>query len=244
MLGIGKLSPEQLANSRSMLKLFSQISSCYDRINRVISLGQDRRWRRQAVGLLYDIPEGPVLDLATGTGELALELSSLEREVIGCDLTLEMLGWAKAKVERYGNRRIALVRANAFLLPFPDRTFAGVTIGFALRDLLPLPDLFREVFRVLRKRGKVVCLELTRPRSGFLWSIYKPYLFGFIPFIGMCLGGKGRAYSYLPRSLLHLPLPSELDRIMQRVGFSGIGHRVLAFNTITIHWGYRSEAKA
>jgi len=237
MPGKSTLSPEQLEYSRFMAGLFSRISPRYDRLNRIISLGQDRRWRRLAAGLLRSDIEGPVLDLATGTGELALEVWGSGRQVVGCDLTREMLEKARDKFRRRGAVEIPLVQAHAFSLPFPDAAFSGVTLGFALRDLPPLEQLFREVLRVLRPGGKMVCVELARPSSKFLSPLHRAYLFGLVPLIGSWLGKDGRAYSYLARSLLPFPSPDELSRLIRRAGFKEAGHRTFSFGIIAIHWG-------
>lgn len=223
--------------ARYIRQLFSQISPYYDRVNRVISLGQDRPWRRLAASLA-EPKEGKVfLDLATGTGEMALELARKGSQVIALDLCPSMVARGMAKRQRLGQGRVQFLLGHCLALPFPESTFHGSTIGFALRDLPALPRVLQELYRVLRPGGKLVCLELTHPTSPLVSPLAQFYLFRLVPWMGRGLGGDREAYRYFPHSLVAFPRAAELAGMMKESGFTGVGYRQLGLGVAAVHWG-------
>lgn len=225
------------AQAGLMRVIFSRLAPYYDLVNRVISLGRDRAWRSQALALAQG--DGLVLDLATGTGDMATVLAQKQR-VIGIDLCPEMLALGRAKAARMGlSPGIDFILADALALPFADNSFDCITVGFALRNVARLSDCFAEIRRVLKPGGRAVCLELTRPRSRLISALHRPYLCKAIPLIGHRLSGQGAAYDYLASSVLGFPTPEELGQIMGRAGLRQVSYRRLDLGVVAVHTGLK-----
>ncbi len=185
--------------------MFAAIVPRYDTINSLMTLGLDRRWRRQAA--LMAKPRGAVsLDIATGTGELAFEMVRLgARTVIGADFCVEMLKAATDKAARTGmGGRVTLIAADAMRLPFADGTFDCIVNGFMLRNVGNLRETFVELCRVLRTGGRLICLDLTPPR-GPMRHFFGLYIAAFVPLLGVLVAGNYGAYRYLFDSLSKHP---------------------------------------
>ncbi|MEE8174525.1 MAG: ubiquinone/menaquinone biosynthesis methyltransferase [Dehalococcoidia bacterium] len=221
--------------AEGMRRLFARIAHCYDLGNRIISLGQDRAWRKLA---LAPAPrDGLVLDIATGTGEMALDLARGGSKVVGVDLSQEMLSRCRAKLSRKRLQpMIDLLQADALALPFADETFDCATVGFAMRNVDSIPACFAELRRVLKAGGRVICLELTTPRGRLVARLHRLYLQRALPFVGRLLGRK-EEYIYLANSLVHFPMAGELKRIMEQAGLSQVTYRLLNLGTVAIHTG-------
>lgn len=197
--------------------MFDRIASRYERVNRVISLGQDERWRRRAVRAL-DLPRGArVLDLACGTGDLCRHLQHAGYHPLGLDRSAGMLRAARVDVP--------LVRGDAEWLPVPDASIDGIVCGFALRNFVDLDTAFVECARALRRDGRFVALDAAVP-PGRLSRLGNTIWFrGAVPLVGRVLARDPEAYQYLPRSTAYLPAP---DALLARLGAAGFGdlHRV------------------
>jgi len=218
--------------------MFARIPRRYDLINRLMSAGQDLRWRRLAVSLAAPTPEGPALDVATGTADFAIELARRSRRVIGVDFVPEMMRVGQRKVrDRRPTGRIGFVAGDALCLPFPSDTFDCLTTGFAMRNVTDIRRAFAEMWRVVRPGGRMACLELTRPLSKPIWALYRVYFYRLIPFLGGLISGDPETYHYLPNSLTHFPIAEELKRLMEEAGWREVGFRRLNFGTIAIHYG-------
>ena len=217
----GTLAPDDVRT------MFDRIAPVYDAMNRAMTLGLDRRWRRLTAQAAVR-PGDKVLDACCGTGDLALAGRAAGGDVVGVDFSEAMLARARRKAPE-----IEWVRGDAAALPFPDETFDAVTVGFGIRNLADLEGGLRELARVLKPGGKVGCLEITRPR-GILRPFFRLWFDGLVPVVGKVLPG-GAAYSYLPASVRRFPGPEDLAAAMRRAGFGEVGWRVLGGGIVALH---------
>ncbi|HUX85947.1 MAG TPA: ubiquinone/menaquinone biosynthesis methyltransferase [Chloroflexota bacterium] len=219
--------------------MFSRIVPRYDLMNRIMTMGMDRAWRRAAVRAAA--PRGGVaLDVGTGTGDLAFELArGGARQVIGADFCEEMLVAARLKAQRQvPGQPLDFVLGDALCLPFPDATFDCVVNGFVLRNVASLPNAFAEMFRVLRPGGRLVCLEITHPPAA-LAPVFGLYFNQIVPRLGAALTGESAAYQYLPQSLGPLPEAPRLAALIGQAGFGEVRYRRLGLGTVALHVGRR-----
>ncbi len=222
-LQTGTLPPEGV---RSM---FDRIAPFYDAMNRLMTVGLDRRWRRDAAAAVVQ-PGNQVLDLCCGTGDLALAASAAGGRVTGLDFSEPMLQRARAK-----SSEVEWVSGDALALPFADGSFDVATVGFGVRNLADLERGLAELRRVLRPGGRLAILEITRPR-GLLAPFYRFWFDGVIPVAGKVLPG-GSAYSYLPASVRRFPDPRGLAKLMDEAGFGEIRWRFFAGGIVALHTG-------
>lgn len=219
-------------------RVFSAIAGRYDFLNALLSFNRDKRWRKFAVSRA-ELGHGEiVLDIATGTGDLALELARRVGEggeVIGIDFCAEMLIKAREKIQKTYCHNLRLVCAKAEALPFPDDTFDCVSIGFALRNVSVIEQALGEMARVLRVGGNLVCLEFSRPQHKVFRRIYRLYIFLVLPFLGRVISRNREAYAYLPRSIMEFPSSFEIKRIMRKVGLRDIMVYPLTFGVATTY---------
>jgi demethylmenaquinone methyltransferase/2-methoxy-6-polyprenyl-1,4-benzoquinol methylase len=211
--------------------MFDRIAPRYDRLNRVISLGQDRRWRRHTVAALHLPPGATVLDIACGTGDLCEVLRATGHRAIGVDLSAGMLAAA--------HTRAPLVRADALTLPVPDAAVDGVVSGFALRNLVDLRQFLRECARVLRPGGRMAHLETDEPASALLRAGHRVWFRQIVPFLGTRLSSDADAYRYLPRSSAYLPPTSELVALAGTAGFSAVERNTFMAGAVQLITGTR-----
>jgi demethylmenaquinone methyltransferase / 2-methoxy-6-polyprenyl-1,4-benzoquinol methylase len=212
--------------------MFDRIAPVYDAMNRAMTLGLDRRWRRLTAQTVVR-PGERVLDACCGTGDLALADARAGGRVTGVDFSEEMLARAERKAPEFD-----WVQADAAALPFPDASFDSATIGFGIRNLADLEAGFRELARVLVPGGRLGCLEITRPH-GVLRPFFRVWFDGLVPVAGKVLPG-GAAYSYLPASVRRFPGPEDLAAAMERAGFAGVGWRLLGGGIVALHVGSRA----
>lgn len=219
--------------------MFAQIAPTYDRLNSILSLNVHRLWRPVAVRAAAPPPGGVVLDLATGTADLALLLAAAVGPgglVVGTDFCEPMLRLGQAKVRRRGGPvRLAVGAADE--LPFAAETFDAVTMAFALRNVPDAGHCLREMARVTRPGGWVVNLELTRPRPRLLREFYRIYQDSLMPSIGGWLSGRREAYSYLPRSIQQFPPPEAVAELFRGAGLEEVSWQSLTFGLATVHRG-------
>jgi demethylmenaquinone methyltransferase/2-methoxy-6-polyprenyl-1,4-benzoquinol methylase len=212
--------------------MFDRIAPVYDRMNRAMTMGLDRRWRKLTAQAVVR-PGDRVLDACCGTGDLALADVRAGGRVTGVDFSEEMLARAERKAPE-----LDWVRADAVALPFPDASFEAVTVGFGVRNLVDLEAGLVELARVLVPGGKLGCLEITRPR-GVLRPFFHLWFDGLVPLAGKALPGGG-AYSYLPASVRRFPGPEDLAGAMRRAGFAHVGWRLLGGGIVALHVGTKS----
>lgn len=225
-------------NPRLIQTMFGRIVPRYDILNRLMSLGMDRRWRRLAAAEAR--PSGAwALDVGTGTGDLALELGRLgARVVVGVDFSAEMLAAAARKV---GGRhsRLLWALADALHLPFAEGSFDCVTNAFVLRNLADLPAGLREMARVLKPGGRLVCLDMTPPPRSAFGAFYRLYLSYLVPPMAGFISGDRAAYRYLPQSLRGFPNGPSLASMMAEVGLTDVRVRYLGAGTVALHTARR-----
>jgi demethylmenaquinone methyltransferase / 2-methoxy-6-polyprenyl-1,4-benzoquinol methylase len=214
--------------------MFDRISPVYDPMNRLMTAGLDRRWRRLTVRATVR-PGDRVLDACCGTGDLALEAQRAGGRVTGLDFSERMLERARRK-----STAVEWMRGDMLALPFSNGSFDVVTVGFGIRNVEDLEAGLRELARVLRRGGRLGCLEITRPR-GALRPFFAVWFDGLVPLAGKVLPG-GAAYSYLPASVRRFPGPQDLDEAMRRAGFEEIGWCLLGGGIVALHVATRSSA--
>lgn len=218
--------------------MFARIAPRYDLLNRLMTLGRDQTWRLRAAQLAVGSnPSARVLDLATGTGDLILALDQVApaAQVVGLDLVPEMLAVAKEKTR---GARGALLAGDALDLPFAAGTFDAITSAFMLRNVVDLPQAFREMARVTRHGACIAALEITQPRLPFWSALYRFYFYRFIPLLGGALSDQS-AYRYLPDSLKRFVSADELAEIMRGAGLREVRYELLNLGTVAIHVGVR-----
>lgn len=223
-------------------QLFSRIAQKYDGINRLMSLGQDRHWRRLAAAAVGLPPDGLVLDVGTGTGDMALALTERHPDaaVVGVDPTAAMMGVARRKA---GMERVRWAQADGLRLPFPDRRFDAAVSAFLLRNVVDVHQALAEQRRVVREGGCVVCLEMSWPRTPVFGALFRLYFADLMPRIAGVLSGQPAAYRYLPRSVQRFLTPQALSQAMEAVGLRKARCRRLALGTVTLHVGERPSHK-
>ncbi len=234
-------APEEKASY--VREMFASIAPTYDRLNRLMSLGLDGQWRRWAVLHASVGPGDRALDVATGTGDLAFELArrvAPSGSVVATDFSDGMLNLARIKAQRAGLEDIVRLEwADALDLPYSYSEFDAATVGFAGRNVTDLHRFFSEMHRVVKPGGRVVHLEISRPRLPVFRTLFQLYFYNLVPIIEGRLAGSRPAYTYLPNSLTLFPSVDELARIMRDAGLVNVRYYPLAFGTITIHVGVK-----
>jgi demethylmenaquinone methyltransferase/2-methoxy-6-polyprenyl-1,4-benzoquinol methylase len=225
---------------RGIREMFQNIAPQYDLLNRVLSFGIDRHWRKFAVRQLQIPENGRVLDIATGTGDVALTIAANTPEsveIVGEDFTQGMLlhGREKIAASAYSNR-IKLVNAPCESIPHPSHLFDGITIAFGIRNVVDRCAGLREMFRVLKPGGRAVILEFSTPKSRMFRSLYYFYFRRILPAIGG-LFSKRSAYQYLPDSVLEFPSRDEFSSMMTEAGFVDVKAHDLTFGIVTVYVG-------
>jgi demethylmenaquinone methyltransferase/2-methoxy-6-polyprenyl-1,4-benzoquinol methylase len=204
--------------------LFDSIAPRYDLLNRVLSLGIDQRWRRRALRFLNQARPRTLLDVATGTADVAIEaVRLLDTSVVGVDISPEMLAQGRMKVDRIGfSHRITLQQASAEELPFADASFDALTIAFGVRNFADLYRGLSEMVRVLKPGSLAVILEFSHPRGRVWGSLYRMYSRYILPPVGGLISRNRDAYEYLPRTVREFPDGSEFADILMTSGFSSV----------------------
>ncbi len=213
--------------------MFTQIARRYDLMNRLMTGGQDVRWRKRVIQLAQLKPDSALLDLGSGTGDLAREAREQfpQSKVIAADFTLEMM--------RVGQKRGALnfSSADALRLPFHDSAFDAVISGFLLRNVIDLQKALQEQYRVLKPSGRIVSLDTTRPKKNILSPFIWLHMHVVIPTLGGLLTGVKEAYRYLPETTEGFVTAEDLAARMKSAGFKQVNYQRFMFGTIAIHWG-------
>lgn len=231
-------SLEGAAREDYVRRLFDRIAGPYDRLNRVISLGRDGAWRRLAVAASGAVSGSRVLDLGTGTGDLALEFARAvgpEGTVVGVDLSPEMLAVAEAKRRRAGVSRLRLHRANAQATGLPDAWADAVSMGWVLRNVGDRAAVYAEVRRVLRPGGRFVCLDMSRPRGPLRRAGFHLFRHLALPLLARLAGGDLSAYRYLAGSTDRFPDAGSLAAELASAGFTAVSARPLMLGAIALH---------
>jgi demethylmenaquinone methyltransferase/2-methoxy-6-polyprenyl-1,4-benzoquinol methylase len=241
---------EVLKDAGRIRRMFAAISPRYDFLNHFLSANIDRTWRRRLTREL-ELPAGAnVLDVCTGTADLALELARTPGVeagglVVGSDFTPEMLAVARRKLAAGPGLPIRLCLADTLRLPFADASFDAVTVAFGLRNLCDLAAGLAEMRRVLRPGGSVAVLDFSTPRRAWFRAAYGVYFHRILPRLGAWISGSrrgGEAYSYLPASVSGFPSPEALAELFAAAGFTAVRWRPLSLGIATLHLARRPAA--
>ena len=223
-------------------EMFDNIAPKYDLLNHTLSMSIDRVWRRRVVGEVRRAKHGRILDVATGTGDLAIAMARRIRDVqvLGVDLSEQMLAVARRKIEARGlDGRIVLDRGDAERLAVADASVDVATVAFGVRNFGDLGAGLRELARTIKPGGKVVILEFSRPRNRVFRALYEFYSYKILPRIGGLVSRDKRAYEYLPASVGEFPAPEEFMAMMARAGFRNCRARSQSFGIAQIYIGER-----
>lgn len=232
VLGHDGALPEGEEKHQAVEAMFDRVAPGYERMNRIISLGLDKRWRRRAIQALDVVPGARVLDLACGTGDLCRDLAAAGCPAVGVDFSAGMLAAARVPSP--------LVRGDAAALPFDDGAFDGVACGFALRNFVDLDEVFCEVARVLRPGGRFVALDAAVPEQLVMRLGNAVWFRGAVPVLGRLLSREPSAYRYLPRSTAYLPDGPELIVTLERAGFAAVTRQTLTGGSVQLLAGARA----
>lgn len=205
-------------------EMFDNIARRYDFLNHLLTLGIDIRWRKKAVKSLASIHPKRILDVATGTGDFALECLALQPEkVTGLDLSEEMMRYGREKAKKLNvSGVVEFIRGDSENMPFADESFDAITVGFGVRNFESLNTGLKEMHRVLKKGGKVAILEASMPRHTIIRGLYSLYFGRVVPALGRLFSKDVRAYSYLPESVEAFPEGIEFVKILESAGFKNV----------------------
>lgn len=227
---------------QQVAEMFNNIAHRYDFLNRSLSMGIDVLWRKKMIAQLKAMQAKVILDVATGTGDVALEAMSLKpTRIVGIDISTGMLEIGRVKVEKRGlSAVIELVEGDSENLPFEDGTFDAVTVAFGVRNFENLQKGLLEINRVLRKDGKLVVLEFSQPRSFPIKQLYWFYFNNILPVFGKMLSKDASAYTYLPESVKVFPDGENFIAEMKKARFQTTFRRPLTFGIATIYTGIKA----
>jgi demethylmenaquinone methyltransferase/2-methoxy-6-polyprenyl-1,4-benzoquinol methylase len=225
-------------------KLFSEIAKRYDFLNHFLSFNIDQTWRKRLVGSADPKPGDMILDVCTGTGDIAIRFAQNDRagQIVGIDLTDEMLQIARHKLKGSRNgRRIQLLRGDGLKLPFGDDCFDIVTIGFGLRNLESHQRGISEMVRVLRCGGRLLILEFSPPEENLFGKVYDLYLSTVIRAVGSVVSGSKDAYRYLSISIANFPQPEEILKLMEAEGLRELRYKKLTGGIAYLYRGQKQS---
>ena len=233
---MGAPEPSNHDKAAQVRAMFSAIAPRYDLLNRLLSLGLDTRWRDEAVRVGLEHGPRTILDVATGTADLALALKRAkpDAEVIGVDFAEPMLAIGREKAAREG-LDVALVHGDGMALPFPEGRFELVTIAYGLRNFSNIERGLAEFHRVLAPGGRLVVLEFPPPPPGVVGELFRLYFLYLLPRIGGWISGHAEAYRYLPDSVMAFPEPAALAAAMQQAGFARVRYRLQSFGVSALY---------
>ena len=223
-------------------EMFTSIAPKYDFLNRLLSVGRDKYWRQRAIDLLDPMGNERILDVATGTGDMVIEVAkrNLSVQIFGIDFSQRMLDLGRIKIARNGyNQAVSLQIGSGECLPFADESFDGVICAFGIRNFADVQLGLREFFRVLKPGGRVVVLEFSIPQNQFLKTAYEWYFNLILPKIGNIISGHSNAYSYLPESVANFPSQKKFIKWIEKIGFKKVSFSELTFGIVSIHRGYK-----
>lgn len=227
-------------NKEKIMGMFDSIAHSYDKLNHTLSMGIDRRWRKKVIDTARARKAGKILDIATGTGDTALELASLDTTecVIGGDFSENMLAVAeqKAAKSKYGHK-VMFLREDALDLSMEDDTFDMTTVTFGARNFADLKKGLEQMRRVTKKGGVVVVAELSIPKNPLVKAAYRVYFHGLLPIIGRLTSKDRDAYSYLPKSVEEFPQREKFVEIMKQAGLKNCKYKSLTFGIATLYTG-------
>lgn len=232
--------PGAISSGHEVRSMFDKIVPRYDLMNHVMTGGLDIHWRKMVAkqaANLGDRKSQRVLDVATGTGDLAFAIQDAGvPEVVGLDFSTKMIAAAKKKARKHAPG-IEFMVGDGMSLPFEDASFDACTISFGLRNMEDYAEAIREMARILKPGGRFVCLEMTPFRRPFLGPLFTFYFEKVVPVVGGVLSGNVKAYKYLPRSVRAFPPADNLAEICRTAGLEDVTYQLLGFGAVAIHSG-------
>ena len=222
-------------------QMFDNIAPKYDFLNHFLSLGIDKLWRRKAVRLLQQYNPERILDVATGTGDFAIQTSKIKpREIVGFDLSEQMIRVGQEKVKKLKlDSLISFQKGDSENMPFENASFDAITVAFGVRNFENLEKGLTEFHRVLKKDGVAVILEFSKPRRFPFKQFYRFYFFKILPFIGGLVSKDSSAYTYLPESVMAFPDGEDFFNVLEKAGFLKYTQYRLTFGIATIYIAYK-----
>lgn len=224
--------------------MFNAVAPRYDFLNRLLSAGYDRYWRKVAVNQFGSVSNKTYLDVATGTADIALEMAKRHpkpSKIIGMDFSLSMLTLGNKKIATKNlSEGITLIPGSAENIPLRDHTFDGVITAFGVRNFSDAKRGLREMHRILKPNGKIVVLEFSFPKNGLMQSLYRFYFEKILPLTGRIISGHKSAYSYLPASVAHFPQGKAFNEILESSGFKNVSFKPLTLGIVTLYTGIKS----
>jgi len=231
-----------MGKKQQVERMFDNIAHRYDILKHFLSLGIDTVWRKKAIHILSTINPKSVLDIATGTGDVAFAVNKHinPETLVGLDLSEGMLKFARQKAKKRGlENTIQFVKGDSENLEFADNSFEGVVVSFGVRNFENIEKGIAEIHRVLKPNGKLVVLEFSRPKKFPVKNLYNFYFNNILPMWGKLISKDQSAYTYLPESVKAFPEGDEFCNIMQQKGFSAVEQKPLTFGICTIYSGIR-----
>jgi demethylmenaquinone methyltransferase / 2-methoxy-6-polyprenyl-1,4-benzoquinol methylase len=222
--------------------MFDNIAYRYDFLNHFLSLGIDKIWRKKAIRELASVSPKKIIDIATGTGDLALKAMVLNpSEIVGIDISEEMLTYARQKVQKAGKEGIIrFEKGDSEQIHYPDQTFDAAMVAFGVRNFENVQMGLNEIYRVLAPAGMVVVLEFSRPQNFLIRIVYDFYFLKIVPFLGKIFSKDNRAYNYLPESVAAFPSGISFLQYLEKAGFAECKCKSLTFGIASIYSGRKA----
>ena len=223
--------------------MFNDIAPTYDRLNHILSLDIDKIWRKRVVRIVRKLGAKHIMDMATGTGDLAIAMAKgIEGSTIyGADFSSEMLAVAKQKIEHLGlSERISLTECNAENIPLDEESVDATTIAFGVRNFEHQREALTEIKRTIRKDGHLIVLEFSNPKCGFVRWCYRLYSHHILPAIGRLVSKHATAYTYLPTSIDQFASPENFSALLEEVGFDHIERKSLSMGIAHIYIAHKA----
>jgi demethylmenaquinone methyltransferase/2-methoxy-6-polyprenyl-1,4-benzoquinol methylase len=230
---------EDKSKKQEVAEMFNNISKRYDFLNHFLSLGIDKIWRKKAVNMLKELEPERILDLASGTGDFAIESLRLNpKEIIGMDISEGMLEVGRQKMKKHGYDKVISMRlGDSEDLPFEDNYFDALTVGFGVRNYENLEKGLAEMFRVVRPGGKLIILEFSKPKKFPVKQYYAFHSKYIIPFFGKRISKDEKAYAYLPESVQAFPEGEDFENILIKLNYKDVRSNLVAGGIATIYSG-------
>ena len=235
---MSKSTPGGTAFSHQTRGMFTAIAPRYDFLNQILSVGLDKYWRKKAVDLLKPTSNELILDIATGTGDILIEIAkrNLSTQVIGIDFSREMIDLARIKTNKLGfDKDTTFHIGSGELLPYADKSFDAIICAFGIRNFYDIKNGLIEFYRILKPGGRLIILEFSIPKNLLISYIYECYFYFILPKIGNLISGHKNAYTYLPASVLEFPSQTDFIDWIENTGFNKTSFIELSFGIVSIH---------
>lgn len=234
---------EKVSKGEMVKGMFNDIAPTYDRLNHILSLDIDKLWRKRVVKVVKKCGAKRILDMATGTGDLAIAMARKIEEgtIIGADFSSEMLAIASEKIKRLNlNERITLQECNAESIPLEDGVVDAVTVAFGVRNFEHQKEALTEIKRTIKSGGNLIVLEFSNPRCAFVRFVYRLYSHHILPAIGRAISKHSSAYTYLPESIDEFASPERFSELLTEVGFDRIERHSQSFGIAHIYIAHKA----